>query len=255
MSAKTRSESSHVGERFQERTRYRRDHLPGRPLDWQSQPEPYKEYPDAARVSLPAPHLAGGQPLWSVLKRRRSVRRYAEGAITMEELSQLLWASQGITRYRQGFGFRTAPSAGALYPIETYIIANAVESLESGAYHYSVPRHTLDTLRLGDLAAEAAHAALDQRICLDAPLVFVWTAVYERSKWKYGQRAYRYIYLDAGHIAQNMALAAVSLGLGTCQIGALYDDEVNALVSVDGQKESAIYMSTVGRQKDLGGHP
>jgi len=171
----------------------------------------------------------------------------------MEELSQLLWAAQGITRYQRGFGFRTAPSAGALYPIETYLIANRVETLEKGAYHYSVANHALHTLRLGDLAEEAARAALDQRMCRDAAVVFVWTAVFQRSKWKYDQRAYRYIYLDAGHIAQNVALAAVALALGACQIGALYDEEVNRLVGVDGEQESAIYMTAVGRTKHRNG--
>lgn len=91
-----------------------------------------------------------------------------------------------------------------------------------------------------------AHAALDQDMAYSANVVFVWTALFERSKWKYKQRAYRYVYLDAGHIAENLALAAVALGLGTCQIGALYDDEVNELVDIDGEEESILYMSTVG---------
>jgi len=142
--------------------------------------------------------------------------------------------------------FRTAPSAGALYPIETYVIANDVGKLKSGLYHYAIQSHQLERLRDGDLSRSIAMAALGQAICATAPVVFVWTAIVERLKWKYRQRAYRYIYLDAGHIAENLALAAVSLGLGTCQIGALFDDEVNRILDIDGTEETAIYMSVAG---------
>ena len=91
-----------------------------------------------------------------------------------------------------------------------------------------------------------AQAALDQEICAEAPVVFVWSAIFNRSKWKYKQRAYRYVYLDAGHIAENLALSATSIGLGSCQIGAFFDDEVNRIIEVDGVEESAIYLSVVG---------
>ena len=101
-------------------------------------------------------------------------------------------------------------------------------------------------MKEGDYAVETANAALGQRMCVEAPVVFIWTAIFQRMKWKYGQRAYRYIYLDAGHIAENLALSATSLELGTCQIGALYDNEVNQIIDVDGNEESVIYMSVVG---------
>ena len=104
----------------------------------------------------------------------------------------------------------------------------------------------MELLKEGDYAAHTAQAALRQRMCADAPVVFIWTAIFERMKWKYHQRAYRYIYLDAGHIAENLALSATSLELGSCQIGALYDDEVNQIIDVDGTEESVIYMSVVG---------
>jgi len=155
-------------------------------------------------------------------------------------LSQMLWAAQGITRVIRDFGLRTAPSAGALYPVETYLVVHSVEGIEPGVYHYAVETHELDQLQVGDFRAVVARAALDQKIAYRANVVFVWTAVFERSKWKYKQRAYRYLYLDAGHIAQNVALAAVALGLGSCQIAALYDDEANALLGVDGVDESVI---------------
>jgi SagB-type dehydrogenase family enzyme len=109
-----------------------------------------------------------------------------------------------------------------------------------------VTRHGLEQLKISDFAPEAAQAALDQSMIQMAPVTFIWSAIFQRSKWKYLQRAYRYIYLDAGHIAQNLALAAVGLGLGSCQIAALYDDEVNRLIEVDGKEESVVYMSAVG---------
>jgi SagB-type dehydrogenase family enzyme len=174
------------------------------------------------------------------------MRRFRDAPLQETALSQLLWAAQGITRADQGFRFRTAPSAGALYPVETYLVVHAVEGIDPGVYHYAVGSHELEQLRAGDFRAEVAQAALDQDIAYWASVVFIWTAVFGRSKWKYGQRAYRYVYLDAGHVAQNLALGAVALGLGSCQIAALYDEEVNALVNVDGAEESAVYMTAVG---------
>jgi SagB-type dehydrogenase family enzyme len=170
------------------------------------------------------------------------------------DLSQLLWASQGITGEVGGFGLRTAPSAGALYPVETYLVIHEVETIDPGVYHYDVEHHQLEQLRIGDFRAQVAHAALDQRMAAQANVVFVWTAVFGRSKWKYKQRAYRYVYLDAGHVAQNLALAAVGLDLGSCQIAALYDEEANELLGVDGVEESTIYMTVVGKPRLSGGH-
>jgi SagB-type dehydrogenase family enzyme len=174
------------------------------------------------------------------------VRDFLQRPITDHQLSQLLWAAQGITAEQFGYKFRTVPSAGALYPLETYIVVNDVERIPQGVYHYNVTEHCLEQLKEGDYRVTIARAALDQRIAYDANLVFVWTAVFPRCKWKYKQRAYRYVYLDAGHIAQTVALAAVAVGLGSCQIAALYDEEVNDLLGVDGVEESAIYLTVVG---------
>jgi SagB-type dehydrogenase family enzyme len=145
------------------------------------------------------------------------------------------------------YALRSAPSAGALYPVETYLSVQMVEGIEPGIYHYGVRDHELELLQPGDFRAEVAKAALDQGFLAEAAVVFAWTAVFARSKWKYKERAYRYVYLDAGHIAQSVALAAVALGLGSCQIAALYDDEVNAILGVDGKEESVVYMTALGR--------
>jgi SagB-type dehydrogenase family enzyme len=122
-----------------------------------------------------------------------------------------------------------------------------VQGIEPGLYHYVVEGHELEQLRAGDLRQVVAQAALDQLVASRAGVVFIWTAIFERSQWKYKQRAYRYVYLDAGHIAQNVALGAVALGLGSCQIAAFYDKETNILLGVDGRDESAIYMTAVGK--------
>ena len=236
-----------IGDTFQQETKYQRGHLPGGGLDWASKPETYKQYPGAPKIPLSPPQTEGGAPIWDVLQQRRSMRRFRDAPIEEAQLSQLLWAAQGITQIQRGFGYRTAPSAGALYPVETYVVIHAVEDIEPGVYHYAVARHELDQLKTGDFRADIARAALDQGIAYRANAVFVWTAVFERSKWKYRQRCYRYIYMDAGHVAQNVALAAVSLGLGSCQIAALYDNEANAVLGVDGLDESTIYMTVVGR--------
>jgi SagB-type dehydrogenase family enzyme len=235
-----------IGDLFQEETKYERDRLPGGYLEWSNKPETYKQYPDKPRIALPGPETEGGAPLWSILSQRRSVRDFLPKPVADHHLSQLLWAAQGITAEQFGYKFRTVPSAGALYPVETYIVVNDVERIPQGVYHYNVLEHCLEQLREGDYRVTIARAALDQRIAYDANLVFAWTTVFERCKWKYKQRAYRYVYLDAGHIAQTVALAAVALGLGSCQIAALYDEEVNDLLGVDGIEESAIYLTVVG---------
>jgi SagB-type dehydrogenase family enzyme len=186
-------------------------------------------------------------PIWETVAGRRSIRDFSREPVSLAELSQMLWASQGITRQEMRWGFRAAPSAGALYPVETYLSAQNISDLEQGIYHYSPGEHALELLKEGSFGARLAEAGLDQDFLAEAGIVFCWTAVFGRSAWKYAERAYRYVYLDAGHIAQNVALAAVALGLGSCQVAALYDDEVNAMLGVDGEEESILYLTAVGR--------
>lgn len=239
--------NSTVGDQFQQGTKYTRENVGGHSLDWSNQPETFKNYPHAPRIQLPVPNFGQGPDLWQILQTRRSVRHFEAEPLNLPVVSQLLWATQGITRERGRYLFRTAPSAGALYPVETYLLILAVDNLEPGLYHYSVRDHALEQLKAGILARQASQATLDQEMVALAPVTFIWTAVFERSKWKYRQRAYRYIYLDAGHIAAHLSLAATGLGLGSCQIAALFDDEVNALLEIDGEAESVIYMSVVGK--------
>ena len=235
-----------TGDRFQQETKYEPGKMSSHRLDWSAKPELYKEYPQAEKIELPAFEPSQPMSLDNTLRKRKSIRDYQDRPISVGQLAYLLWASTGVQRIEDSYEFRTAPSAGALYPIETYVVVNNVKSLEPGVYHYAIRSHQLELLQQRDLRLQTAAAALGQTMCANAAAVLIWTAVFERCKWKYGQRAYRYIYLDAGHIAENLALAAVSLNLGTCEIGALYDDHVNAIIGIDGIKESTICMAAVG---------
>jgi SagB-type dehydrogenase family enzyme len=237
-----------IGERFQQETKYTPHNLGGHHLDWTRMPERYKNYLDPIRrCELPEPHFAEGANLWDTLRRRRSERNYyADLNLPLEVLSNLLWATQGITAGTSSYQLRTAPSAGGLYPVETYLLVRAVEGLDQGFYHFRPHTFDLEYIRSGDFGSALAEAALGQEMVADAQAVFLWTAVIERSRWKYRQRAYRYLYLDAGHIAQNLYLAGTALDLGVCGVGAFFDDRVNALVGVDGTEETILYMASVG---------
>jgi SagB-type dehydrogenase family enzyme len=237
----------HAGDVFYQETKYHRGKLPDGFPDWSKLPDTYKRYRNAPVIPLDPPQKRGGAPLWEVIAGRRSVRNYTGSPVTRQELAQLLWACQGITAQSERYAFRSAPSAGALYPVETYLAVNRVDGIDPGLYHYEVEPHALAQLTSGDYRKAVAQAAMDQSPVERADLVAIWSAVFERSKWKYKQRGYRYIFLDAGHIAGNLALAAVALGLGSCQIGSLYDDEANRLLGLDGETESVIYMTAVGR--------
>lgn len=238
-----------IGDEYLSSTKYQRGNLPGHQLDWSTKPSVYKEYDGSMVISLPDPVTQGGSSVWDLVNARRSVRAYDTSPLSLVDLSQVLWATQGITATTAGHELRAAPSAGALYPIETYLYVNRVESLEQGIYHYRVDTHSLELLKKGDHSKAVRGGALDQAMVEAAPVVFIWTAIFQRSKWKYLQRAYRYVFLDAGHIAQNLALAAQALGLGSCQIGAIYDEEINAILDLDGLEESVIYMSTLGKPR------
>ncbi len=237
-----------IGERFQEETKYTSETIGGHHLDWDHMPEPYKNYPGAtATVPLPSPGHSQPTNIWEVFANRRSVRDYSSNRVLpLRLLSSLLVATQGITRREGNYGFRSAPSAGGLYPIETYMLARAVEGLEEGFYHFRPHLFDVEFIRPGNFSRALAQAALGQMWIVDAQVTFVWSAVVGRSTWKYRERAYRYIYIDAGHIAQNLYLAGTALGLGVCAIGAFFDDQVNGLVGLDGIEETVLYLATVG---------
>ena len=240
------SKTNNIGDRYQSETRYHRNDMSGGRLRPEEMPETYKTYPDAETVPLPEPTHSAGKFIWDILSVRRSIRDYSSAPVSLEKLSQLLWAIQGVTARLGRYALRTVPSAGALYPLETYILINRVSDLEAGIYHYDVRGHRLEVVRKGDFGSEVAQAALGQNMAQEAAFVLIWTAVVARSKWKYRERAYRYIYMDAGHIGQNAYLAAEALNLGCCTIGAFFDDEVDSIVGIDGKEEVAVYLCAVG---------
>jgi SagB-type dehydrogenase family enzyme len=216
-------------------------------LDIESAP-PYKQYVDAEKVTLPTDWVMDRE-LRQTLQYRRSCRRFGESAISIKDLSVLLWASQGITGRAGNFFLRAAPSAGALYPVETYLSVQNVETIDGGLYHFQPAEFSLDKLSGEFSGNKVAEAALGQSFLAQAGVVFIWSAILRRNFSKYGHRGMRYILMDAGHISQNLLLAAEALGLGACPVAAFYDDELNALLGLDGTEESVIYMAAVGTKE------
>ena len=213
-----------------------------------SPPEKYKTYPQAEKLVLPVDWSLQESRILPLLQKRRSLRRYATDVVELPDLSFLLWSSQGITARMGDHFLRTSPSAGALYPIETYLVINRVENLDAGLYHFDVRNFQLEKISAEIGIEKAARACLDQDFIRQANLVFFWTAVFRRSMVKYGERGFRYLFLDAGHICQNTLLAAEAIGCGGCPIAAFYDQEANRLLGVDGEHESVIYAASIGKR-------
>lgn len=237
-----------IGERFQNETKYTPEMLAGYMPDWQSIPKPFKEYEHPlARFPLPDPKTSKDKGFWKLILKRRTRREYlGDRILKLNDLAALLWAAQGLTGQFGDTFFRTAPSAGGLYPIETYVSVRAVESLDQGLYHFRPGDFELELLKKGNCSQELADAALQQSVVLNAQATFIWSGIIARSKWKYHQRSYRYMYLDAGHIGQNLYLAGEALDLGICAVGAFYDDAINEILGLDGTEETVVYMATVG---------
>ncbi len=193
-------------------------------------------------VKLPDPKTKGEISVEQALLERRSVREYRQGALTLAQAAQLLWAAQGITSRE---GLRTAPSAGALYPLEVYLVVGEVTGLQQGVYRYDPNAHMLYQVTEKDRRAELAGAALGQSCIEEGAAVLVFTAVYERTTRKYGQRGIRYVHMEAGHAAQNVFLQATALGLDAVVVGAFDDRAVMTLLQ-RGADEHPLYLIPVG---------
>jgi len=183
----------------------------------------------AESIALPQPALDGKLSLEEALLSRRSVRDFKDQALTLAQLSQLLWAAQGITDPK---GFRTAPSAGALYPLEVYAVVGKVEGLPAGVYKYQPKGHQVVRVLSGDRRKEVAKAALDQEALNQGAVILVFAGVYERTSWKYAERAERYVHIEVGHAAQNVLLQATALGLGAVPMGAFQDEEIKKVAAL-----------------------
>jgi SagB-type dehydrogenase family enzyme len=190
-------------------------------------------------INLPEPKEKGSTSIEETLNKRRSVRDYKKGPLRLEQISQLLWAASGKNLYR-----RTVPSAGATYPLETYLVVGEVEGLEPGIYHYSYSSNSLERTKNQDIRNKLSQAALGQRMIEKASINIIIAADYGRTTSHYGQRGIRYVHMEVGHVGQNISLQANALSLGAVMIGALEDKEVKGVLGI---KEEPLYIIPVGK--------
>jgi len=199
---------------------------------------------EISMLKLPEPGYTSNVSIEEAIQGRRSTRRYKDDALTLKEVSQLLWAAQGITGLEKGF--RAAPSAGAMYPLDLYVVAGNVEGLDAGVYRYSPGGHTITKTMDGDIRRELTEACLNQRMIERGAFTIVFTAIYERTTNRYGDRGIRYVHVDVGHAAENIYLQVVSMGLGTVAMGAFDDLAVKRILSLSPEQEP-LYLMPVGR--------
>jgi SagB-type dehydrogenase family enzyme len=188
--------------------------------------------------------------LRTAIEKRQTLRRYAAQALSTDELSFLLWCSQGVKQVTtRPATLRTVPSAGARHAFETYVLVNRVDGLNPGLYRYIALQHSLlEIEKSPQITDEITHACFDQEMIRNSAVTFIWVAVVERMAWRYGERGYRYLHLDAGHVCQNLYLAAENLECGVCAIAAFDDDRLNGVLNLDGDEMFAIYLGSVGKR-------
>lgn len=239
-----------IGVDFLERTKYRNLDVPAQSLGYPNPPlqKPVKNQ----TIELPSPSLISIEDcnVREIIEARSSVRSYSDEHINLEELSYLLWCIQGVKKVVSGIAsFRNVPSAGARHALETYIISNRVQGLDKGIYRFIAIGHKLEVIEIdNNVVREVKKACLNQEFVTESALVVVWSAVPYRMTWRYGDRGYRYLFLDAGHSCQNLYLSSESIGYGVCAIAAFSDENMNELIGIDGKDEFVIYVSAVGKK-------
>ncbi|MCX7796657.1 MAG: SagB/ThcOx family dehydrogenase [bacterium] len=206
---------------------------------------PLTSYAEDRVIKLPQPRFTSDVSVEEAILKRRSIRDYRNEPLTILEVSQILWSAQGITDRRMGF--RTAPSAGALYPLEVYIVVGKVKDLLPGVYKYRPENHDIVLASSGDKRLDLYRVSLMQDCIRNAPVVIVISAVFERTTRKYGERGIRYVYMEAGHSAQNIYLQCEALGLGTVVVGAFDDEGVKKVLNLKGE-ESPLYLIPIGKK-------
>jgi len=200
---------------------------------------------DESKIVLPKPRYKSAVSVEEAILKRRSVRNYIDKSLKIEDISQLLWSAQGITDERRKF--RAAPSAGALFPLEVFLVVGNVSSLEDGIYRYDPFNHAITKLIEGDYRNDLSLAALGQSCVKNGAISIVFAGVYDRITKKYGERGIVYTYMEAGHAAQNVYLQAEALGLGTVVVGAFMDDKVKKVIGMK-EKETPLYILPVGKK-------
>lgn len=243
------------GQDFMVSSRY--EHLSPAPQDEGKVPQPPLELPvldDVDLIPLPAHetlHLPSID-LRTAVETRRTIRKYAEEPLTLEETAYLLWISQGVKKVSpRPATARTVPSAGARHAFETWLLVNRVEGLEPGLYRYmAIEQGLVNMNAVADISALLKQACLDQPQLENCAAAFIWVAVVERMFWRYVERGYRYLHLDAGHICQNLALGAEQIGAGICPIAAFDDVKLNSTLGLDGEELFVVYLATVGKKTE-----
>ena len=245
--------SKNIGSKFMQQTKYIE-------MKWQTQQEkgllqpslekPYA--PNAKLIDLPRPtelHIPEVS-LQKAIDNRKTLRKYSAKALSLDEFAFLLWITQGVKMVTsRPVTLRTVPSAGARHAFETYILVNNVNGLQPGLYRYIAIKHSLLVVKKGiALAARLTAACANQVQVLNSAVTFFWVAILERMYWRYDERGYRYLHLDAGHVCQNLYLAAEAIDSGVCAIAAFHDDQVNKVLELDGEKEFTIYIATLGKK-------
>ena len=203
-------------------------------------------------IDLPSPEDFDLKPVdfKNILFSRRSVRNYANSPISVEQLSYLLWSSQGVKKIVPGKAtFRTVPSAGARHAFETYLLVNNVESLKPGLYKYNAAEHKLILVTSSnEISDDITSGCLGQKFVKTCAATFIWAADFYRMAWRYQKRSYRYLHLDAGHVCQNLYLAAETINCGVCAIAAFDDELMNSILNLDGDKKFVIYIAAAGKK-------
>lgn len=210
---------------------------------------PYKTYPNSRRIELPQPHIPSNYAFDEILMKRRSIRDFSDTPLELATLAQILFHANGITFNHEGssLSFRAAPSAGALYPVEIYPVVFNVTGAAPGVYHYNVKEHCLEEIKPGNFSEKLYLLVHTQDMILDAAVTLILTGTFFRTTIKYGERGYRFVLLDCGHIMQNVYLSATSLDTGCCTIGGFIDDEVADIIGVDGVNEAPLYIACLGK--------
>lgn len=240
------SEGYSIGQRFHHETSFGDQGAKSASPYWGDNVPPYKVYSNADKIALPVEPV-DGLPVEQAIRERHSVRSFADTPMALSDLAWLLVSGNGVLDRRGGTDRRATPSAGALYPIELYVIARSVSGLAAGLYHFQPQDSTLARVAEGDFSRELRGAANDQSWVASSPATIIITARFDRTTQKYADRGYRYVYMESGMVAENICLQATSLGLGSTIVGAFNDDATNELVGVDGVFEAALLMAPVGK--------
>ena len=240
-----------AGRDFMEKTKYRYLGTPDQQRHIIQPPLEIPAVPGKPIIDLPKPENIAVQPidLRKAIEERQSIRGYAKEPLSLDELAYLLWCTQGVKKVAGAYAtFRTVPSAGARHALETYLMVNNVEGLEHGLYRYLALSHKLQLLDTDPtLHIKIAESCLGQQFVIRAGVVFLWVAVPYRMSWRYGERGYRELHKDAGHVCQNLYLAASATGCGVCAIAAYDDDVMHEILGIDGEEQFLIYLATVGK--------